>query len=74
MSAEQVFIRPTLPNRFLWRWEGDEGYDGPFNSRDALFESNNALVFVGDGLPFRIGVVSQSGDRVQIQDGSRIRF
>lgn len=77
VSARAAFIRPALPTRFLLVWEpatasSPRSCDGPFEAKSAIFEADNALVFLGEGLPFRIGVVSQRGDWLTLHDGSRV--
>ena len=73
------FIRPHLGGIFVLvacdtpAAEVGHRYDGPFDSADAIFDPDNAVVFVGDGLPYRIGVVDQDGPVLTLHDGSRVR-
>lgn len=58
-----------IPRAEIW-----DHYDGPLNASDAIYEWDNATVFYGEGLPYRIGVLRQDGAVLTLHDGSRVRI
>ena len=78
--AGERFIRPRLEGRFVLAAAdvaeaqiGDR-CDGPFVTSSALHDPDGATVFIGEGLPYRIGAVQQDDDVLTLHDGSRIRI
>jgi hypothetical protein len=65
------FIRPTLPERFgLADAQCPSNLDGPFSLAEVVTEPDGAMVFLTAGLPYRIGVVAQTGSVLTLHDGS----